>query len=353
MINVDGALGKALVLGGGVLGGGGGGSWEEGLYFMELALQIGVPRLARLDEVEPEGYVLTVSAVGAPAATEKHVLPKDYVLSVQGVMHHFKGAIAGFISSENGGFSTANGFLQSAFFDIPVVDAPADGRAHPMGIMGSLGLHHLGGYISRQSAVGGQDERRVQLYVEGSLQAVDAVIRQAAVAAGGLVAVARNPVPASFLHAHGAPGGLSLASRLGEIILEKAPLGGIKVAEEIVAALGGGEVLGLCAVESLCLETREGYDLGWAQMGSFRLSIWNEYMALQKEQKEIARFPDLIFTLDPKTGYPTTSAQLERGKSFVLGFVPADKIPLGAGVKDEAALKEVSRILEKVEVQEC
>jgi len=45
-------------------------------------------------------------------------------------------SISGLISSEVGALGVVNGWVQSAALQIPVIDAPANGRAHPLGLMG-------------------------------------------------------------------------------------------------------------------------------------------------------------------------------------------------------------------------
>ena len=76
--------------------------------------------------------------------------------------------------------------------DIPVVDAACDGRAHPLGTMGSLGL--TGTVV--QLGCGGNPEKGMYTEIE-VIAAVDKasdLIRTASAAAGGLIEVARNPV---------------------------------------------------------------------------------------------------------------------------------------------------------------
>ena len=79
---------------------------------------------------------------------------------------------------------------------IPLIDAPCNGRAHPTGVMGSLNLHRDPNYITTMTCVGGRKElgRHVECTVTGSIDHCSKLVRAAAVEAGGLVAVIRNPV---------------------------------------------------------------------------------------------------------------------------------------------------------------
>ena len=126
---------EALVYGGAILGGGGGGSLDEGLRLADLSIRLGTPTIIPLAEVDPNAWVLTVSAVGAPAAKSQFVKPLDYVRAVEKVSRSVNGIVGGLIQNEMGGMASANGLIQSAVLDIPIVDAPCNGRAHPLSLM--------------------------------------------------------------------------------------------------------------------------------------------------------------------------------------------------------------------------
>src|SRR5574341_1378546 len=146
---------EAAALGGALLGGGGGGWPEDGLTMGNLALAAGAPRLLALEALPADALIVTVSAVGAPASPDRHTPPMDFVAALQVLNQKLGGRIAGLITSENGGASTLNGWFQSAVTGIPVVDAACDGRAHPTGVMGSIGLERDAAYRSVQAAAGG------------------------------------------------------------------------------------------------------------------------------------------------------------------------------------------------------
>lgn len=341
---------RLLVLGGSLLGCGGGGSAAHGLELARLALRLGEVRLVTLDELAPDTQVVTCSAVGAPAAQATHVLPRDFVHVVQLLREQAGIPIGGLIASENGGLNSVNGWLQAAMLRLPVVDAPANGRAHPTGIMGAMGLHRQPDYLSRQACRGGDPAagRAVEMYVEGSLAAADGLVRAAAVQAGGMVAVARNPVPAAWLREHAAPGALTQAIRLGQRIEQgRAAGGGVEaVAAEVGDALGAA-VVARGAVAGFQLETRGGYDVGRFTVGAVEVTFWNEYMTVEQDGRRLATFPDFIATLDASTGLPVTSAELANGRAVWLLTGPASRLILGAGVRDPGNLAIVEAVLHK------
>jgi hypothetical protein len=292
-----------------------------------------------LVELSPETVVVTVSMVGAPAAPERFLRPMDFAAAVTVLNDRLGGRIGALIASENGGTASLNGWFQSAVTGIPVADAACDGRAHPTGVMGSMGLEADDRYRSIQCAVGGNPAtgRRLQVVVEGALGTCDRTVRAASVEAGGLVAVARNPVSPAFVAENGAPGAISQAIALGEIILEKRPTGGEAVAGALADALGG-RVLARGPARDYQLETRGGYDVGRLQVAHVELTFWNEYMTADRGADRLATFPDLIATLDASTGDPVVTAELSDGRELLVVAVPKARLILGAGVRRPESL---------------
>lgn len=326
---------EPLVLGGTLLGGGGGGDREEGRRLARLALERGEPRLTPIEALDADDIVVTVALVGAPSAPERHLeveyLPKAVELLQEtfGVQSH------ALISNENGGFASVNGWVQSAVLRLPIVDAPCNGRAHPTALMGAMGLHLVPDYLSRQVAVGGKGKRRLEVRALGSLEGASAIIRQAAVQAGGLVAVARNPVNVGYVARHGAPGAITMALRVGEAIC-RALVGGARKTWEAAAEAVGGRIVEVGRVASVLLETVGGFDRGTVLVEGkeiYELTIWNEYITLERGGQRLATFPDLIATLG-EDGLPLTSAEIREGMTIALLCAPKENLILGAGMRD-------------------
>ncbi|TVQ37271.1 MAG: DUF917 family protein [Spirochaetaceae bacterium] len=338
------------VLGGALLGGGGGGRVKDGRELGMLAVQAGMPRLVSLDELPDDGTIVTVSAVGAPAAKDQFMTPMQYTRAVQ-IFKERVGRIDGLISCENGGLATVNGWFQAAVLGIPVVDAPANGRAHPIGLMGSMGLHRDPDYLSSQAACGGDPQagRYVELSVTASLPEAARIVRQASIAAGGLIGVARNPVSVAYARQNAAAGAISLAIELGRI-LDQAPAG-IAAAERAAERLGGSVLLPEASVKSVSLETVGGFDVGAVELtdrnGSYELTFWNEYMTLERGGERLGTFPDLLATIDLETRVPIPSADITEGMQVALLHVPGGKIPLGGGMRDPDLYRQVEEVLKK------
>ncbi|MDR7452452.1 MAG: DUF917 family protein [Armatimonadota bacterium] len=339
---------EPLVIGGSLLGGGGGGDPALGRRFARMALDLGTPEIIPLEALPTEATVVTVALVGAPSAPEQHVTPEDLARAVRLLQETFGVRAAALNGNENGGFASVNGWVQSAILGIPLVDAPCNGRAHPTALMGAMGLHRVPGYLSRQAAVGGAGGRRLEVTVAGSVEGASALVRQAAVQAGGVVGVARNPVEAGYLAAHGAPGAIAMARRLGQAVLEALPQGG-EAAWSAAAGILGGTVVDVGRILRVNLAMAGGFDRGTVIVRTSRtyeLSVWNEYMTLERDGRRLATFPDLIATL-AESGLPLTSAELREGMTVALLTAPRERLLLGAGVRDAELLRAAGEVIGK------
>ncbi|MHC4509632.1 MAG: DUF917 domain-containing protein [Planctomycetota bacterium] len=333
---------EALVYGGAILGGGGGGSMQEGLRLARLALEMGTPEIVPLTDVDPDQWVLTVSTVGAPAGAHKFVRPMDYVRAVEKVANCLGGVVGGLIQSEMGGLNSASGLVQSAVLGIPVIDAPCNGRAHPIALMGSLGLHKIPKYRSIQAACGGNPDegRRVELLVEGDINRCSVLVREGSVQAGGMIAVARNPIRAADLRDRAAVGAVMETITLGRSF-GKARGRGSSV-EEAVAQSLGGEVVAREKVTRVELTTKGGFDVGQVNLtGDYELMFWNEYMLLEAGGKRLYTFPDLIATFDTATHLPVSTARIAEGDEVFVIAAKKDRLILGEGMRDSDLYRRV------------
>jgi len=334
------------LLGGGLLGGGGGGWLEEGRKWAQAAFATGnKPRLISLDALPADAVVATVSLVGSPAAKERYCEPSDGVAAIELLAQRLGSRPTALITSENGGAATVNGWFQSAAMGIPVVDAAANGRAHPLGVMGAMGLDLLADYRSLQCAVGGNPRtgQRIALAVEGSVSSASDLVLHAAELAGGMVAVARNPVSPAYLKENAALGAISMAIELGQLIYTPHAQGGRAVAAALAKTLRG-EIIVEGEVCEYALARRAGLDFGRVVIGDCELVFWNEYLTLERHGRRLATFPDLIATLDARTGEPVVSAAVCRGMK--LNCISADKssLRLGAGMRIEAHFRRLEEI---------
>lgn len=340
----------AAVLGGCVLGGGGGGSMEEGRQIANIALSLSSVELVDIEDMNDDNILINVSAVGAPSAKDAYAEPIHYLQAVE-LMKKVSGIEPdGVITNEMGGLATVNGWLQAAMLQVPIVDAPCNGRAHPTGVMGAMGLHKDPNYKSYQVAVGGRKEKSsyIEVIAMGTVQKASALIRQAAVQAGGLVTVVRNPVTCKYAKENAALGAVKQAIELGNRMLEGKKSGPSKVIENICDFLKA-DVVSVGTIKSIELSMEGGFDVGKFEMDEdVEVTFWNEYMTLEKGKERIATFPDLIMTIDAETGMPLTSAEIREDKKVALIKTDRKNLKLGAGMKDPKLLADCGKIVGKI-----
>lgn len=350
MVKVSRQKAEHAVLGGAFLGGGGGGSLKEGKAFAEDALAHGFSRLLEITDLPPHATAVTVSLVGAPAAPHQCVKPEHFLRAVDLLRSKCQIQVDALMTSENGGFATVNGWYQSAVLGIPVIDAPCNGRAHPLGLMGSLGLHRQADYRACATAVGGGPQSRplVEAVFCGSVGDVAAQVRQAAVKAGGMVAVARHPVPTSYVREHAAVGAISQAIRAGGILAARAE--SERKLQDLAAHMKA-ELVTTGKVTEVERCTRGGFDVGRvlvnASCGTLELVFWNEYMTLERNGERLATFPDLIATVDLCEAMPLTTALIARRQEVAIVAVPWRELILGAGMMDASLYREVEKAIGK------
>ncbi len=351
-IILDKEAGYSVVMGGAVLGGGGGGTIKAGIERYTLAVSMGQPSLVDLDDLEDKDMVVTASAVGAPAAKDRFFLPVDAIKALELVEDKLKMPIAGIITNENGPASGVNGWLQSAIKKIPMIDCAANGRAHPTGLMGAMGIHRLDNYRSIQSAVGGNPSagKYLEMLVEGNVDVSSNLVRQAAVQSGGLVMVVRDPLPVAYLKENAAPKAIKQAMRIGQSMIDALNKGPSAIISTVVESTQG-EIFCEGKIKSLQLATIGGYDIGRLKVIGDRtvyISFWNEFMTVETEEGfRHATFPDLITLVSLDSGLPLASAEIKNGDNVAVLIVPKNKMILGKGACLPETIGEAEKAIDK------
>lgn len=341
--------GNYAIMGGIFLGGGGGGSYLEGLATLENSLKLGEIIVKDIEDFNDEDIIVTASAVGSPASEEGFISVEQVINNFKLFKNVYNGKIAGIITNENGGHSTANGWILSAATGIPLVDAPCNGRAHPTGVMGSMGLEIVENYVTVQTASGGKDLKRIETYSRGSMERTSRIIRHAAVEAGGLVTVLRNPVKAEYVGKNAAPKAIMQAVEIGKIFVNS------QNTDEIITKLINTvslEVVAVGRVTDYKLITEGGFDHGYINISAdngkkYEAAFWNEFMTVDSHGRRLATFPDLIGCIDAKSGKVLTSAEISKNDYIYLYKVPKENLILGSGMKNRKQFQLIENILRK------
>lgn len=350
MIELTKELCRQALYGGLLLGGGGGGSFQLGLDALEEAFRH-TDHLTMLDisELSAKDTIVNVSMVGAPSAKDICITAKHWKTILKNFENTSQTKISGLTTSENGGTSTSNGWIISALTGIPLVDALSNGRAHPTGMMGSIGLNECQDYITVQSASGGKGDRYVEVVAKGSLKSVSRIIRQTAVAAGGMCSVVRNPVTVEYAKTHAAVGAFAQALDMGKGYIEH--LGNVEGILALLKSRYDAEILctGTACDYRLCMDG--GYDAGAVHIRSgsddYEINFWNEYMTMEKNGVRLGTFPDLLCTLNAATGLAVSSSEIRENMDIILLKIPKSRLILGAGMHQKKLFLEVEDIIGK------
>jgi DUF917 family protein len=300
--------------------------------------------------LDPGDIVVTVTAIGAPAATGWQMLAADYIKAVTLLQERLGKKIVGTMTPQNGCSSSINGWVQAAALGLVVVDAVGDMRAHPTGKMGSIGLTSDPTYVTTQVVVGGKRETGTYLEVvaTGSVAATANVLRTAADQAGGFIAAARHPLPASYIKEHAALGGISRAIALGEAMLTAQP-GGPEAVIRAITSTTLGKILARGKVVSNKYKTGGGFDIGKTVVDSgkkqFTLHLMNEFMAVDSDGERLTTYPDVITVLSLETGFPLSVSEIKPGQDVGIFTINKQHLPLSTGVYDPAVYPEVEKAL--------
>jgi hypothetical protein len=345
---IDQNIVEAAITGGAVLAGGEGGSIEYGRRLGNLAVQLGKPYLIDIDNLSENARLIGVSVVGASAPKERYLEPIYHVRAIEKFISYTGLKINAIITNASGGTSTVNGWLQSVVLGIPVVDATCNGRNSPTSIPGSMGLHRQAEYDSIQVGVGGNPETGsfIEVFTRGSLFKTTNVIRQAAIEAGGAVAVARNPVSASYAKKNAAIGGVSKAIDIGKKVL--ACNGKCMEVVDCICSFLKGNVVAKGRVNKFNLNTTGCFDYGLVTVGQKNerctIGFLNQYMYLEKNGKRIAQFPDLIIIISQENGLPIGSSQLREGQVVFVIVIPKEHLILGTEIDTELLFSQINEL---------
>jgi uncharacterized protein len=343
---------QALVYGGAVLGGGGGGSLATGLESLREILAAGVPRILPLAAMEDDAILATLSAVGSAGGTSGAALSAGHFKRALSLFESFSNhPVEGYLAREVGPRAVTYGLRESIESGVPVVDAPANGRAHPLFVMGSLGLHLRPRRITTTVAVGGVagSPKYVEIAIRANVNTAARIVRDRAAQASIPLAVIRNPLPAAVVRHHAAVGALAFAQRVGHVLLAELTQGPVAVLNGLARAMGG-RVLATGRVSAARLSERLGFTLGvikirGADGSELSVPVCNEFMAVMHGSRLVAGFPDLIALFDGETGLPLASPEVRCNHRLAVFTVPRRCLLLGSPMEDRRLLRPVERLL--------
>jgi DUF917 family protein len=309
-----------------------------------MALDYGGVRLVGLDEIDPDASIITATAVGAPGFADWTIKPRDAIDAARKLIACLDKPPAGVICGHVPGF---NAWLVAAALGLDYVDAAANGRGHPTVKMGGMGLASRPDLSIMQVACSGStaERNRLTFMAEGDIIRTSSVLRQAAVANGGLIYAARGPLSAAFITENGAPGAIAFQLDLGRAMLKASGADRVRAAVDFL----GGELLVDGEVVENSVTYGGGFDLGRmtvrGERGEAVLGVYNEFMTAEAGGKRVATFPDMIGSFDPATGEVISISESKPGARIAVVIAHRSRFPVGKGALDPAAFPEVEQAM--------
>jgi DUF917 family protein len=303
-----------------------------------MALDYGGVRLVGLDEIDPDASIITATAVGAPGFADWAIDAARKLIAC------LDKPPAGVICGHVPGF---NAWLVAAALGLDYVDAAANGRGHPTVKMGGMGLASRPDLSIMQVACSGStaERNRLTFMAEGDIIRTSSVLRQAAVANGGLIYAARGPLSAAFIKENGAPGAIAFQLDLGRAMLKASGADRVRAAVDFL----GGELLVDGEVVENSVTYGGGFDLGRmtvrGERGEAVLGVYNEFMTAEAGGKRVATFPDMIGSFDPATGEVISISESKPGARIAVVIAHRSRFPVGKGALDPAAFPEVEQAM--------
>jgi DUF917 family protein len=337
---------------GGLVFGAGGGGLDYGLKAAENVFMHGQPELVTLDELDDDDQIVVMTGVGAPGGHQRRLTwTSDTIRAFDLVLDAWDGPgkIVGTMTSHPGAFMPGSWFINAIRPEFKVVDVNTNGRGHPTVAMGGMGLAGRLDVEVFQAASGGDPEfmGHVEVVVRGPLGKGSSILHHASGETGGGIAASRGPFSVEFCRRNGAVGAVSECIRLGEAMLGAEGKGGDAMVEAILGTLGGRE-LGRGPLTKAGTTLEHAWDVGILEVDSsgskLEVIVVNEFMGVDIEGERVSTYPDLIVTLDPRTGMPTAAARMGLGEEVVVVSVPKSSIPLGAGVWDAVVYEDAERL---------
>ena len=150
----------------------------------------------------------------------------------------------------------------------------------------------------------------------------------------------------SYARENCALGGVSYAIDTGKAFL-KGLESSVEDAVNSVCTFLNGRVLARGPVRNFSIETTGGFDVGYATVDGCEMTFWNEYATAEKDGERLATFPDLIMTINAKTGEPVTTAMMAEGLEVYVIATDKKNLRLSPTMYAPELLKATEDVIKK------
>lgn len=321
---------EAIAIGAGVLGTGGGGNTYLGRVRLihELRQRTTICRIAQPDELPDDAMVCALSGMGAPTVgVEKFPNGNEPVHAIRALEEHLRQSIAAVVIAEIGGSNALEPLVAGLQLDLPVVDGDGMGRAFPELQMDTF---MIGGVPPSPFALCDAHGNTVIFsHIDTPLRAEE-YARQLTIEMGGAAELVMPVMSGKQMKDHIIGGTLSLAKRLGQVVLESRRRS-VDPAESVAKAANGA-VLFQGKIVDLYRRTTKGFARGYMKITAFdstddslEIEFQNENLVARRQGTLICTVPDLITILSLDDGEPVGTEALRYGLRVSVLGMPAPK----------------------------
>ncbi|MGB9813422.1 MAG: DUF917 domain-containing protein [Thermovenabulum sp.] len=331
---------KEITLGASILATGGGGDPEIGFLWALNVLKEGKEIILIDPKDMPDDAMACMAAcLGAPVVlTEKPPGGKEVLWCLESLKKYLGKEIQAIIPPEAGGVNTPVPMAVAGAVGIPVVDADGMGRAFPELQMTSFYTH---GVMPSPTAAA-NEKGAVTIADTVSALMAERIIRNAAMAYGGISWIAGYPMTGSQLKRSAIFNSISKSWELGKAIYNCRKTHEDPI-EKVVKIVGGYKVFKGKIVDiyrEFGAEKTKGFSMGKLVLDGLEeykgekaiVDFQNEWLRLEVNGKVKCLPPDLIMILDSETGEPIRTDIVKYGYRGSIVVAPADekmRTPMG------------------------
>jgi uncharacterized protein len=326
-VRLDASNLPAFARGCAILGAGGGGDTHYGLLMARQAVEeFGPVPVVDLDDLPDDALLMPCGGIGAPTVSiEKIENGEEGVRLREEVERLWGRPVVAFFAAEIGGSNGLIPAVWAAHAGVPVVDADGMGRAFPE--VPQVTMEVAG--ISPNPAV--MTDERGNLVVFRAIDGgwMERMERAAAVEFGGMASSSEYQLTVAQAKTATVRRSLSLAIRIGSVVLE--------AEHDPVAALTdelGAAVLINGKVVDVERRTTAGFVRGSATIEglgdhagrTLRLEIQNENLVAREDSRLLATVPDIITVVDSESAEAISTERLKYGQRVNVIAFPCDPI---------------------------
>ncbi len=316
---------EKIAVGAAVLGTGGGGDPYIGkLMTREAIRKFGPVKLITLDELDDNALVVPVSGMGSPTVTIEKLPSEVEIVTPLIKMEEVLGKkVDVIIPIEICGINSMMPIAAAAMRGLPVLDADSMGRAFPEAQMVTF---YLDGYETTPITLCDEKGNSAVLYPKDAIFA-ERLARALTIEMGGSCSITDYNLTGAQIKHSAVPDTMTLAERIGEILLDKTSSSKENVKRMIDELKGYKLFEG--KITDIKRELSDGFTRGQANFtgingysGEYTVLFQNEHLIAKKGNTPLCMTPDLITVLDLETGFPVTTERMRYGARVIVVAFP-------------------------------